>query len=247
MTSRLRLLKLIPEIQDMIAKGRVSEGHVKQLLKLDALISRHIRREEPFKRVQFLFLSFFENHEKITVKDVQDWGESMRWHFLMAIIATFNGKGKECIWNQYRSAKSFCGDYHLHINTVTKEDIEFLTVKEIASLPTGARKSTVYAIFEELEWFLFESKVDKNEIWDRRNVEYMGEKTLTQIERELLNYKQTILNAQTDIIKSYEKAMLMTEGKTSEGFKALEKKHAELKRMGFNEFLQYTLDEKCVT
>src|SRR5690606_776554 len=59
-TTRLRLLKLLPFIQDWIAEGVLSEGHAKQILKMESVINRFWRNvtyfsESPFEKFQRKF------------------------------------------------------------------------------------------------------------------------------------------------------------------------------------------------
>lgn len=207
-TDRLRMLKLMPELQDWIAERRISHGHVTQLLKYEAMLNKHIRRNSEYS-VQLLFKMYFEQCSKISVKDVQNWGDLMRQHFITAIIGTFNGKGDMCVWNEYRSISSFCGDYHLHIETITREDIHFLLDQMILNAEPNMKKSEIYATYEKLEELIFDSGTDIKEVWDSRKVYYIGEKSLQEIENSIRGYVQVIENAQCEMVAAYRKAGLL--------------------------------------
>lgn len=202
-TDRLRMLKLIPELQDWIAERRISHGHVTQLLKYEAILFKHIGRKSNEKAVQDLFYSYFEKAEKISVNDVKDWGESMRFHFIAAIVGTFNGHVETTLWNPYRTVKSFCGDYHLHINTITREDIHFLLGWTINNAEPGTKKSAIYERYEILEEYIFDMDTDLEEIWESRNVYYLGEKTLGDIEKNIHEHIQTILGCKKEMADAY--------------------------------------------
>lgn len=49
-TSRLRLLKLVPYIHDWIAKGILSDGHAKQILKMESIVNRFWENYRTTKR-----------------------------------------------------------------------------------------------------------------------------------------------------------------------------------------------------
>lgn len=231
-TQRLRLLKLSTEIQDMIAEKRISEGHVKQLFKYQNMITKHIRRKKPNKVFQDLFYINFKDRDKITVKDVEAWGELMRYHFIMAIIATYNGKVNVKLWNEYRTVKSFCEDYHLHIETISKEDINFLCEWTINETGEGVKKSEIYRVFEDLEEHLFNSNTDVHSIWEKRNVQYIGERTLDELTELIKNNLKILEDAKTEMVRVYkgaasnlkgdQKEILLEEAERIEGMSAVD-------------------------
>ncbi|MDW0112184.1 ParB/RepB/Spo0J family partition protein [Sporosarcina saromensis] len=239
-TSRLRMLQLLPELQDWIAERRISHGHVTQLLKYEAILNRHIGRNVSTRPVQKLFMSIFEDKSKISVNDVINWGENMRWHFLIAIVGTFNGRGETKIWNKHRSIKSFCGDYHLHIKTITPEDLEFLAEWDISHSDQSVKKSEIYRVYEDLESKLFNSELDINGIWDSQNVYYLGEKTLEQIEDSIKGYLDTIENSRNEMIKAYREAA--ENASLDEDKKSYLESANKLESMSDEEFMEYCLD-----
>ncbi|WP_312507162.1 ParB/RepB/Spo0J family partition protein [Lysinibacillus sp.] len=210
-TDRLRMLKLMPELQDWIAERRISHGHVTQLLKYESILFKHIGRKSSEKAVQDLFYSYFENAKKISVNNVKEWGELMRYHFVSAIIGTFNGHGKTALWNEYRSLESFCGDYHLHIDSVSREDIHFLLDWHVNNAEPGAKKSVIYERYEKLEEFIFDSETNLEEIWESRNVIYLGEQTLEWIEKSIREHMKTIMECKSGMADSYRTAGVIDE------------------------------------
>lgn len=210
-TDRLRMLKLMPELQDWIAERRISHGHVTQLQKYETILFKHIRRKGSEKAVQDLFYSYFGKSEKISVNNVKDWGELMRYHFIAAIIGTFNGHGKTTLWNEYRSVKMFCGDYHLHINTITREDIHSLLEWTINNAESGTKKSAIYERYEILEEYIFDKGTNLEEIWESRNVYYLGERTLEELEKSIREHMKTIMDCKRDMADAYRTAGVIDE------------------------------------
>ncbi len=210
-TDRLRMLKLMPELQDWIAERRISHGHVTQLLKYESILFKHIGLKSSEKAVQDLFYSYFEKAEKISVNNVKDWGELMRYHFIAAIIGTFNGHGNTTLWNEYRSLGSFCGDYHLHINSVSREDIHFLLDWNVNNAEPGTKKSVIYERYEKLEEYIFDSETNLEEIWECRDVYYLGEQTLEEMERAIRENMKTIMDCKRDMADAYRTAGVIEE------------------------------------
>lgn len=231
-TQRLRLLNLSTEIQDMIAEKRISEGHVKQLFKYQNIVTKHIRRKKPIEAFQDLFYIHFKDRDKITVKDVESWGELMRYHFIMAIITTYIGKVNTKLWNKYKTVKSFCGDYHLHIETISKEDIDFLCEWTINEAGEDVKKSEIYKVFEDLEEHLFNSNTDVHSIWEKRNVQYIGERTLDELTELIKNNLKILEDAKTEMVRVYkgaasnskgdQKEILLEEAERIEGMSAVD-------------------------
>lgn len=79
-TTRLRLLNLIPEIQDMIAKGKISEGQAKVILSAKNGLAKILDCSpflngtwDSFEFIQKQFINRFKEEEKITVNDVKEF------------------------------------------------------------------------------------------------------------------------------------------------------------------------------
>src|SRR5690606_12651794 len=79
-TQRLRLLNLITEIQDMIAKGILSKGHAEVLLASKNKIANSLevslatqKTWDSFEFIQRKFINEFKEVEKISVKDVESF------------------------------------------------------------------------------------------------------------------------------------------------------------------------------
>ncbi|MEA0554763.1 ParB/RepB/Spo0J family partition protein [Lysinibacillus irui] len=210
-TDRLRMLKLMPELQDWIAERRISHGHVTQLLKYEAILFKHIGRKGSEKAVQDLFYSYFVKSEKISVINVKEWGELMRFHFIAAIVGTFNGHGGSALWNEHRNMRSFCGDYHLHINSITREDIHFLLDWAINDAEPGTKKSVIYERYERLEEYIFDSGVNIEEVWESRDVRYLGEQTLEELEKSIREHMRTIMDCKRDMADAYRTAGVFDE------------------------------------
>lgn len=79
-TTRLRLLGLLPNVQKMISEGKISEGHAKVLLSARNGIAKVIevcnfvhQTDDPFEFIQMKFIAEFKNIEKISVNDVKNF------------------------------------------------------------------------------------------------------------------------------------------------------------------------------
>ncbi|WP_152669078.1 hypothetical protein [Paenibacillus sp. DMB20] len=137
MTTKLRLLKLIPEVQDLIAEGVISSGHAVQILKIEALIDR-LCGKRCFKGDEKTAFDFFQKailnsiksaKGKVTVSDVAGMVDALRERFLAAIIAVFTGHWAVHI-EKYESfsvtAHGYCLQYDLRIESLEPGDIDFL-------------------------------------------------------------------------------------------------------------------------
>lgn len=79
-TTKLRLLNLSQEIQEWIARGKLSEGHAKVLLTAKNDICRLIETckalhgsSSSFEFIQEVFVKEHKDSQKISVKDVSEW------------------------------------------------------------------------------------------------------------------------------------------------------------------------------
>lgn len=113
-TSRLRLLKLSDTLLHWVAEGKISDGHAKQILKMEALFNRMLEpskffngTDDAFELMQSNFIKEFSTKEKITVNEVSEWIDLQRYLMIDAhlnsIIAFANGKKYENQQQEYEN------------------------------------------------------------------------------------------------------------------------------------------------
>lgn len=136
-TSRLRLLKLVPFIQDWIVKGILSDGHAKQILKMESIINRFWNNnrstyDSPFEELQYKFHHEYWYHEakrkKITVKDVEVWADNWRYGLIKAIVNHYKGLSEYVIADSKGlpiTSELQCAIYNMDISMVNEEDVIF--------------------------------------------------------------------------------------------------------------------------
>jgi ParB/RepB/Spo0J family partition protein len=172
-TSRLRLLKLIPEIQDMIAQGKISEGHAKQLMTLESVanrlcgprIAKRTGYSTAYEELQYLFAKQFEHEDKITVKEVARYANSWRERFISAIYGRMKGLGSFVLIkgeNIDTRVRGFCLEWDLKPDGVIKEDIHYLRDLELERNDGELKISEIYKVYEDIEedWFNSVSNLD---------------------------------------------------------------------------------------
>lgn len=171
-TTKLRLLKLIPDIQDLISQGRMSTGHAVQVLRLESIIGRLcgencLRGNEPdaFSYFQRQLHEDLRKKERIIVADVSELIDRIHERFLLAMIAVFNGRwSMEFLHMKEMSltAHGFCMVYSLRIDAIERGDIDFLLQRMLAKVesdPTGPKRWQIYRSMDELATRLFETGV----------------------------------------------------------------------------------------
>ncbi|WP_052410039.1 ParB/RepB/Spo0J family partition protein [Paenibacillus durus] len=191
-TSRLRLLKLLPFIHDWIAEGYISDGHAKQLLKMESFLNRLLknkptlkvlhedgskREESHFENYQLKFhSSFWEKHdikkEKLTVNEVKSWVDD--WHYGLIISPILNYKGLgSMVVSKIRgfalTAQMDCIINHLHISNITEEDIDFAVDYDLKKnkddFDSKFRPWMIGKFWDELRNELFYSEISIEEKW----------------------------------------------------------------------------------
>ncbi|MCP3738789.1 ParB/RepB/Spo0J family partition protein [Rossellomorea sp. BNER] len=185
-TSRLRLLKLIPEVQDWIAEGRISDGHAKKILTAKNDLCRLMetclfvhKTEDPFEFIQMRFMKEFVNEKKISVDDITDWLEGMKALLItgelgwMRFLAQREKNGE--LTDELKEARKRLGLFYAEVcivyggvhTKITNEDIEFLfehRKKERAN--DGMKAWQFYKSMEEWLEFMKENPFDKLDIDD---------------------------------------------------------------------------------
>ncbi|MEH6943734.1 ParB/RepB/Spo0J family partition protein [Bacillus sp. JJ722] len=222
-TSRLRLLKLIPEIQDMLATGKLAEGHAKQILKLRNDLPGETENEKPFEYAQFLFINDFKDVDKISVNDVKHWADKVLRGMLISILRVFKEYQEE-----NPVSLDVCRELNISITDITENHLEFLTDSEIRELPKGAKKSEIYAKFENIEAQIFEYPGDLSELW--------AQKLLKASEIIIKQNLQKIDEAQIGLAKAYDDAAEMEKGEAS---RALIDQANKIRNMDSTEFFDY--------
>ncbi|MBM7717682.1 ParB/RepB/Spo0J family partition protein [Bacillus thermophilus] len=196
-TTKLRLLKLIPRIQDWIADNKLSDGHAKQLLRMESIINRFWEGKPVYSGSHFNFFqerfvdSFWErldNGEKVSVIDVKEWGD--RWYYGMinSIILHYRGKG-DTIVNENRgfslTAEMDCRLWNLHISKIREEDIDFANAQDLDNLKDefdeGLRPWMIDKFWDDLKIELFSPGANPSEKWD----DPLKDKTLEDHTREI--------------------------------------------------------------
>lgn len=173
-TTKLRLLKLIPEMQDLISQGKISTGHAVQVLRLEGVVARLcgeycFKGDEPdaFSFFQKQLLNDIRNKVKVTVADVSEMVDRIHETFLAAMIAVFNGRWDvEFIRAEKMSltAHGYCMTYSLRIEAIEREDIEFLLKRMLSKAeadPAGPKRWEIYRSMDDLASRLFETGVPR--------------------------------------------------------------------------------------
>ncbi|MET3507644.1 ParB/RepB/Spo0J family partition protein [Halalkalibacter oceani] len=136
-TSRLRLLQLIPIIQDWISQKVLTEGHAKQLLKMKSIVERFLRKYEDgrdsFESFQWRFHHDFWYDiaigKRITVNEVQKWVDLWRYHYIESVVNNFYinrpDEVSAFVSGFELTAAHVCRIYNLEPHLLTIEDIEF--------------------------------------------------------------------------------------------------------------------------
>lgn len=171
-TTKLRLLKLIPEMQDLISQGKLSTGHAVQVLRLESIVTR-LCGEYCFKGSEPDAFSYFQKQifqdlrerEKITVADVSELIDRIHETFLLAMIAVFNGRwSMEFLRMKEMSltAHGYCMMFSLRIEALERADVDFLLQRMLAKVeanPAGPKRWEIYRSMDELATRLFETGV----------------------------------------------------------------------------------------
>lgn len=164
-TSRLRLLKLIPEIQDMIAEGKISEGHAKQVMVLEGIAKRlcgskfmrYYGDQSAYEELQYRFYHAFKK-VRPSVKDVSNYVENWKHYFITAIVGRLNGHG-DLVIDETRKVRirGLCIEWDLQPSSIRREDIHYLRDKFLEINNGEYKASTIYKIHEDLEEYWFDS------------------------------------------------------------------------------------------
>lgn len=167
-TTKLRLLRLAPQIQDLISQGQISTGHAVQVLKLESILERLCgelcfkgEEENTFSYFQGVLAKEIMEQERVTVADIINMIDNIRARFILAIIAVFNGRWN-CEFERMEStsltAHGYCMTYSLRIEALQQEDIEFLLnrmLREAESDPDGPERWEIYKRMDDLSSRLF--------------------------------------------------------------------------------------------
>ncbi|WP_348624415.1 ParB/RepB/Spo0J family partition protein [Paenibacillus peoriae] len=192
-TSRLRLLKLLPFIHDWIAEGYISDGHAKQLLKMESFLNRLLKNkptskfihedrsqkeESHFENYQLKFhSSFWEKHdikkEKLTVNEVKSWVDGWHYDLIISPILNYKGLGSVVVSKNRGfalTAQMNCIINHLHISNITEEDIDFAVVYDLEKnkddFDSEFRPWMVEKFWDEMRNELFHSNINIEEKWN---------------------------------------------------------------------------------
>ncbi|URJ59007.3 ParB/RepB/Spo0J family partition protein [Paenibacillus polymyxa] len=192
-TSRLRLLKLLPFIHDWIAEGYISDGHAKQLLKMESFLNRLLKNkptskfthedgsqkeESHFENYQLKFhSSFWEKHdikkEKLTVNEVKNWVDDWHYGLIISPILNYKRLGSMVVSKNrgfVLTAQMDCIINHLHISNITEEDIDFAVVYDLEKnkddFDSEFRPWMVEKFWDDIRNELFHSDINIEEKWN---------------------------------------------------------------------------------
>ena len=210
-TTRLRLLKLMPTLQDWIAKGVLTEGHAKQLLKIESFINRFLEDavtcyDTPFEYIQWRFHNDYwfdvEKNRKITVNDVKRWVDDCRYFLIRCLVdyVCDNGNRVASIHRGLAmTAEVYCTVFGLKLENLTREDIEFANKYELELYKKDFDKKfrpwMIDRFWDQMEISIFREKSIK---WEKprplsdidlKTVE-MEDKSLDEITKEIKVLKE---------------------------------------------------------
>ena len=237
-TSRMRLLQLIPEIQDMIAVGKISEGHAKQLLKLRNDLPGKQDNEKPYNYAQKLFVTEYGGKEKVSVKDVTEFGNALRQGLIMSIVHVF----KE-LTDEHPVTHDVVSELDISIEDLTREHLEFSASYEIEAAEkdgkslTMQEKSKIYTKYGHLEELIFNYEGDLGELWI--------EKYLNGSTKNMRKSMEKVEEAKRNIVNVYKEASEM-EGKES-GKKMLLDEARRIEEMDIFEFMDESMEKEKVS
>ncbi|MED1599762.1 ParB/RepB/Spo0J family partition protein [Alkalihalophilus marmarensis] len=240
-TSRLRLLKLVPFIHDWIAKGVISDGHCKQILKMESIYNRLCEGKRTtyktlFEEFQYKFHDAFWQKEirgeKITVNEVKGWVENWRYGLIKSTILYYIGSANVVV-NYERgmalTAELECQIANLHIRIITEDDIVFANKFELESYKEhfneNLRPWMIDKYWDELKFELFSGNVDKDEKWNA----FRDFETVVNEGKELGNtynnddLKSKSIEQITDEIKEYQQQLQLIADKTGKSVEELMK------------------------
>lgn len=206
-TSKLRLLKLEPQIQHMISCGKISDGHAKQILKLEKPMSRLWKdqslftSESPFQTVQRKFFDAFWDADKVSVMEVKKWSEKLIYDMILYTVLHLTGKGDTIIGRSHLreiSAEQYCNMYNLHPRNLVEEDIDFALAYEkelyASHFDRNFRPWQLEQHWDRVKDLLFYSEVGIETMWIEPQSGLEG-KTLQDIAAEIGSYQAELRKA----------------------------------------------------
>lgn len=181
-TSRLRLLKLNGRILGWINDGKLSEGHAKQILRMESIVDRLLGENSiafgtPFEYIQDRFCHEFwmdldGDKKSISVKEIIEWGD--RWHYRLvnSVVLFFYGQGQTDVGNVRGmpvTSELECKLYDLHISRITKSDIEFMKKRDMKEMKDDfdekLRPWMIEKFWDDVEMDLFHSGKNVCDLW----------------------------------------------------------------------------------
>lgn len=181
-TSSLRLLKLNGRILGWINDGKLSEGHAKQILRMESIVDRlfgenSIAIGTPFEYIQDRFCHEFwmdldEDKKSISVKEIIEWGD--RWHYSLinSVVLHFYGQGQTDVGDVRGmpvTSELECKLYDLHISRVIKSDIDFMKKRDLKEMKDDfdekLRPWMIEKFWDDVEMDLFHTRKDINKRW----------------------------------------------------------------------------------
>lgn len=241
-TSRLRLLNLIPEIQDMIAEGRISEGHAKQLLKLRNLFPSN---NEPFKFGQELFVRDFSSVEKISVKDVQEFSRKIEHSITVSVLNIFFLANENI--EDATHWLDLCDAVDVRILEITSEHLDEACQYEIDNLPLpkSGKKSELYKEYGNIHAKYEEIKETLSGLSEDEKVDRWAKKATEIHANRIGQLFETVETSKQDLANTYRQAaeMELELGKeiTAEELRQYADK---IERMSSDEFIDYYLNKE---
>src|SRR5699024_10647687 len=249
-SSSLRLLKLNGRILAWINDGKLSEGHAKQILRMESIVDRLLGENSitigtPFEYIQDRFCGEFwvdldDNKKSISVMEITEWGD--RWHYSLVNSVTlhFYGQGQTEVGDVRGmpvTSELECKLYDLHVSRVIKSDIDFMKKRDLKELEDSfdekLRPWMIEKFWDDMEMDLFHKRKDINERWS----EPLKGSSLNE-------YTKAILQEQQKLEATlYLFAEMFHKSSDEDGTKRLTDAELANRFMGGNEYEVYSLEE----
>jgi ParB/RepB/Spo0J family partition protein len=207
-TSRLRLLKLSLTFQDWIAKGRISDGHAKQILKLEDCIRFFGPKsvvQPTLDNLQSRLFSDFWMKDKITVDEVKEYVDLLK--YFMIVVPLFLLKGCKDLWVADSkgipiTAEFYCQMYDLHPSRITLVDLEFAKKYDLEHVDENYQPWEVEKQWHLNKQILLDSSIDwvPPRDFDILNKEFM-EKHESAFKNETLEERAEVIKENMAILE----------------------------------------------
>jgi ParB/RepB/Spo0J family partition protein len=165
-TSRLRLLKLLPVFQDWIATGKMSDGCGKQILKLEDCTrffgpnSVNKVYDTHFERMQWKVHRDYWMKDKITVEEMKAYVDGEKFNLIFVPILLLSGHKDIAVAESCKipiTAEYECSINDLHPSRITLADIEFGKKYDLDRANEDFRPWQIEKAWEQYKQLLFDN------------------------------------------------------------------------------------------